>query len=172
MAAFFAPDGSLTEAATRGRGFYRPHSGFPVWHPSDQRQELLDEALVWAAKAGRVDVLPLLVARGADVNGDPYRGTPLIWAAAIPRVEVASWLLDHGADVNRRATFGGLSHGAGVTALHLAAQSDHLDMASLLLERGGDPAIADAVYHSTPVGWAEHFGSSRVTALFRSRVST
>jgi ankyrin repeat protein len=163
--AAFAPDGSLTEAARRGRGFYRPHSGFPLWHPSNDRQEILDEALVWAAKADRVDVLPLLVARGADVNGDPYRGTPLIWAASMPRLAAARWLLDHGADVNRRATFGGPEHGEGVTALHLAAQSDHVEMARLLVERGADPSIPDAIYGSTPAGWADHFGASGVRAL-------
>ena len=162
-----SPDGALTEAARSGRGFYRPHSGFPVWHPSDNRQEILDEALVWAAKADRVEVLPLLVARGADVNGDPYRGTPLIWAASIPRLAAARWLLDHGADANRRATFGGPGHGEGVTALHLAAQSDHLEMARLLLERGADPTIPDAIYKSSPAGWAEHFGSAGVLALLR-----
>lgn len=166
--AAFARDGALTPAGRDGRGFYRPHSGFPIWHPSDEKQEILDEALVWAAKSDRVDALPLLVGHGADVNGDPYRGTPLIWAASIPRLAAARWLLDHGADVNRRATFGGPEHGEGVTALHLAAQSDHVEMARLLLERGADPTIPDAIYTSTPAGWAEHFGSSGVKALFGS----
>jgi ankyrin repeat protein len=166
--AAFLPDGSLTETARGSRGFYRPHSGFPVWQPSGDRQEVLDEALVWAAKCDRVDVLHLLVARGADVNGDPYRGTPLIWAASLGRLASARWLLDHGADVNRRATFGGPEHGNGVTALHLAAQYDRVEMARLLLERGADPASADAIYNGTPAGWAEHSGATGVSALLRS----
>jgi ankyrin repeat protein len=166
--ACFESDGTLTSAARSGRGFYRPHSGFPIWRLSDDRQELLDEALMWAAKADRVAVMPALVARGANVNGDPYRGTPLIWAATKGRLASAQWLLDHGADVNRRATFGGLSHGDGVTALHLAAQSDHVDMVRLLLARGGDLTIADALHHGTPASWAAHFGSARVQALLAS----
>ena len=40
-----------TPAAGAHRGFYRPHGGFPAWQPSDDPQEILDEALVWAAKA-------------------------------------------------------------------------------------------------------------------------
>lgn len=166
--ACFAPDGSLTAAARRGRGFYRPHSGFPVWRPSDDPQEILDEALVWAVKSDRVAVLPLLVARGADVDGDPYRGTPLIWAASKSRLAAARWLVDHGAAANRRATFGGPTHGEGVTALHLAAQSDHLDVARLLIESGSDPTIEDAIYHATPAGWAAHSGSTRVQTFLGS----
>jgi ankyrin repeat protein len=161
----FAADGALTTAARAQRGFYRPHSGFPLWRPSSARQEVLDEALVWAAKADRVAVLPALVARGADKNGDPYRGTPLLWAAAKCRLATATWLLDHGAEIDRRATFGGPAHGEGVTALHLAAQSDHVPMLRLLLARGADPTIEDRLYRSTPAGWAKHAGSKGALEL-------
>src|SRR5205823_648703 len=44
-----------TRAAGAHRAFYRPHGGFPAWSPSDEPQEILDEALVWAAKSGRVE---------------------------------------------------------------------------------------------------------------------
>lgn len=162
--ACFGPDGHLTPAAHAGRRFYRPHSGFPAWRPSDDPQEILDEALVWAAKADRVEVMPILIERGARLDADPYRGTPLLWAAFAGRVEAARWLLDHGADVNRRATFGGQSHGEGVTALHGAAQNNFLALAQLLVARGADPAIEDAIYHSTPRGWAEHFGATEAQA--------
>lgn len=153
----FLPDGRLTAAARAGRGFYRPHSGFPLWQPSDDRQEILDEALVWACKADRVDVLGTLIARGARIDADPYRGTPLTWAAANGRLDTVSWLLDHGADVNRRGTFGGPTHGQGITALHLAAQWDRFEVVRLLVERGADVTIPDDLYHSTPEGWAGHF---------------
>lgn len=161
----FAPDGGLTPEARGARGFYRPHSGFPAWRPSDDAQEVLDEALVWAAKVGRLEAMAVLVGRGADVNADPYRGTPLIWAAANGRVEAAQWLLDHGAEVNRRGTFGGPSHGDGVTALHLAAQDDRLAVAELLIARGADLTVEDGIYHSTPAGWAAHFNARKVVAL-------
>lgn len=152
---------TLTPSARAERAFYRPHSGFPAWRPSNDPQEILDEALVWAAKSDRTNVLPLLVARGARVDADPYRGTPLLWAAANNRVAAAAWLLDHGADVNQRATFGGPSHGEGVTALHLAAQNDHVEMVQVLVARGGGVAIRDTLYDSTPAGWAEHGGAAR-----------
>ena len=160
----FTADGRLTPAARSGRGFYRPHSGFPFWKPSDDAQEVIDEALVWAAKSDRVEVMPLLVARGASIAADPYRGTPLLWAAANGRVRAATWLLDHGADVNSRATFGGMSHGQDVTALHLAAQDGDLKMGELLVAYGADATLKDAIYHSTPAGWATHSGATEVAA--------
>ncbi len=121
--ACFKPDGTLTREACAARGFYRPHSGFPDWQPSTDRQEVLDEALVWASKSNRVAVLERLVRAGARLNADPYRGTPLIWAAVRNHTETVAWLLDRGANINQKGTFGGLTHGQGVTALHMAAQN-------------------------------------------------
>jgi ankyrin repeat protein len=143
-------DRRLTPEACAARGFYRPHSGFPRWQPSEDPQEVLDEALVWAARAGRVEVMPFLVERGARVDVDPYRGVPLLWAAATGRLEAARWLLDHGADVNQRATFRGPTHGEGVTALHLEAQDNRLALAEFLVERGADPTIEDAIESPLP----------------------
>ena len=166
--ACFAGDGALTNAAMADRGFYRPHSGFPPWRPSSARQEILDEALVWAAKSDRVSVMDTLVMHGAAIDGEPYRGTALIWAAANDRVSALEWLLDHGADIDKRATFGGLSHGNGVTALHLAAQGNKVAAVQCLLTRGADPRITDATYASTPRGWAEHEGARDVLPLLTS----
>jgi ankyrin repeat protein len=169
---FFTPDGRLKPEAGARRGFYRPHSGFPVWQPADDPQQVLDEALVWACKSGRVEVIGLLAERGAGLDADPYRGTPLLWAAFCGQAEAASRLLDLGADVNRRATFGGPSHGEGVTALHLAAQNGNPALCRLLIERGADPAVEDALYRSTPAGWAAHFGHEAVCELLNPRSPT
>jgi ankyrin repeat protein len=154
----FDAGGLLTPAALAGRGFYRPHSGFPAWRPSDHPQEMLDEALVWAAKSDRTAAMAALLKRGARVDADPYRGTPLLWAASRGRVDAVGWLLDHGADVNQRATFGGPSHGDGVTALHLAAQNGDLSVIDLLLARGADRTIRDRLYDGTPWSWGRHSG--------------
>src|SRR5215469_10792343 len=135
----FNDNGTLTSEAYAARGFYRPHSGFPDWQPSAEPQQILDEALVWACKTGRTNVLPRLVRAGARLDSDPYRGTPLIWAAVCNRLETADWLIDHGATVDLKATFGGLTHGQGVTALHMASQNGRLPMVRLLIQRGADP---------------------------------
>ncbi len=156
-----------TPQAGMHRAFYRPHGGFPAWQPRDDPQEVLDEALVWAAKSDRVAVLGPLVELGAAVDADPYRGTALIWAAANGRTAAVRALAALGADPNRRGTFGGPDHGEGVTALHLAAQGGRLEAAQALLELGADPTIADALHDGTPSGWAEFGGHHELAALLR-----
>ena len=122
-----APDGRSAPEAGAHRGFYRPHGGFPAWRPTDDPQEVLDEALAWAARSDRVEVLEPLVARGARPDADVYRGSALMWAAATGRAAAVRRLLELGADPSGRSTFGGPTHGEGVTPLHLAAQGGHLD---------------------------------------------
>jgi ankyrin repeat protein len=153
-----------TPAAGAHRAFYRPHGGFPSWTPTDDPQEVLDEALVWAAKSDRVEALERLAELGARVDADPYRGTALIWAAASGRVAAIRRLLELGAEPNRRGTFGGPDHGEGVTALHLAAQSGRREAALVLLEAGADPSIADALHGGRASGWAE-FGGHHALAV-------
>jgi ankyrin repeat protein len=160
--ACFGADGTLTPEACAARGFYRPHSGFPDWKPTTDPQEVLDEALAWACKSGRIAVLARLVEAGARLDADPYRGTPLIWAAVCDRPEAVAWLLDCGADINQKATFGGLSHGQGITALHMAAQYGQLEVVRLLVKRGADRTIKDDLYRATAEGAAKHFGKSEV----------
>jgi ankyrin repeat protein len=145
-----------TPAAGAHRGFYRPHGGFPAWTPSDDSQEILDEALVWAAKSGRVEAIDRLVDVGAKVEADPYRGTPLAWAAVNGRTDAIRRLVELGADPDQPGTFGGPGHGEAVPALHLAAQAGQEQAVDLLLELGADPGIRDALYEGTAAGWAAH----------------
>jgi ankyrin repeat protein len=164
----FSGEKILTSGAFAARGFYRPHSGFPDWRPSSDPQEVLDEALVWASKAGRTEVLARLIRAGARIDADPYRGTPLIWAATRNRLETAEWLIDHGATINLKATFGGPTHGQGVTALHIASQGGHLSMVKMLIDRGADPKIKDDLYHGDAEGAANFFGQIAVRDYLRS----
>ncbi|MDX3189289.1 ankyrin repeat domain-containing protein [Streptomyces sp. MN03-5084-2B] len=149
------------------RGFYRPHSGFPRWQPTDDPVEVKNEALAWAARNDRTDALRTLVARGAEVDADVYRGTALAWAAASGKLDAVRTLLDLGAEVNFRGTFGGPNHGEGVTALHLAAQSGHLDVIRTLVENGADREARDAIFGGTPETWAEVCGQPAARDLLR-----
>ncbi len=161
-----------TPAAGVHRGFYRPHGGFPAWELSDDPQEVLDEALVWAAKADRVEAIGLLVSLGGRVDADPYRGTPLAWAAANGRVSSIRRLVELGADPNQRVTFGGPDHGEGTTALHLAAQSGEREAVETLLELGADPTIRDARHGGDPAGWAEFGCHPELATLLRAASSS
>jgi ankyrin repeat protein len=162
-------NGTVTEAAGALRGFYRPHGGFPAWTPTDDPQEVLDEALSWAARADRVEALELLVARGARVDADVYRGTALTWAAAQGRVAAVRRLVQLGAEVDQQATFGGPSHGQGVTALQIAAQAGRTGVVQALLELGADPTLRDELYDGTASGWAQAGEHPQLAALLRER---
>jgi ankyrin repeat protein len=167
IARFFEKD-EPTAQAREGLDFYRPSLGFPVWERTCQRQELLDEALSWAARNDRCDAMAELVALGANVNANPYRGTPLLWAIYSDRVAAATWLLDHGADPDLRHDFGGAEHGKNAVAMHLAAQFDCVQCLRLLLDRGADPTIKDAAYGGTPLGWAEHGGAKNAIVMLKA----
>lgn len=147
------------------RGFYRPHGGFPAWQPSDDPQEILDEALVWASKSDRPEAIRLLVELGGRVDADPYRGTALTWAGANGRVSSIQTLVELGADPNHRGTFGGPGHGEGVTAIHLAAQSGQREAVLALLELGADPLIEDDLHGGNARGWARVGGQRDLASL-------
>jgi Ankyrin repeat len=74
-------------------------------------------------------------------------------------------LIALGADPNGRTTFGGPSHGEGATPLHLAAGGGHREAARALLAAGADRTLRDALYDSTPAGWAEHGGDVELAEL-------
>lgn len=159
--------GKLAAEAGAHREFYRPHSGFGSWQPSDDPAEIRNEALSWAARNDRADAIEVLVERGAELDADVYAGTPLIWASAQGNTDAVRKLLELGADVNGRSTFGGPGHGSGVTALHLAAENSRLDVLRILLDAGADTTVRDDLFDSTPEGWAEHFGRKRALKVFR-----
>jgi ankyrin repeat protein len=53
------------------------------------------------------------------------------------------------------------------TALHEAAAAGEIDAARLLIELGADPAVRDARFQATPLGWAEHFGQEAMAGFLR-----
>jgi outer membrane protein assembly factor BamB len=67
-------------------------------------------------------------------------------------------LLAEGADVNAKTRY-------GATALFFAADKAHLDVVSLLLERGADPNVKDSFYGFTPLFWAVERGAVEVALL-------
>lgn len=75
---------------------------FPWGHCSDDPQDILDQALVIAAKNGRVRSAELLLDQAARINAFPpgihEGGAPLHLAAMLGGREIVSLLLRHGAD--------------------------------------------------------------------------
>ena len=164
----FVDGDALAPEAYEGLDFYAPVF-FPTWERTKTRQEVLDEALSWAARNNQCESMAALVDIGANVNANPFRGTPLLWACYSDKVEAARWLLDHGADPDLRHDWGGDGHGVSAVAMHLAAQHGAIGCLTLLLDRGADPTIIDGAHGGDPLGWAEYGGADEAAGLLRGR---
>lgn len=125
------------------------------------------QMLYACAAAGRAQPIFSLVVLGADVNvrqqclvGElPAHVSPLHVAAARGHADVVKALLSAGA-----APSGGVDPGLA-TALHVAAGGGFLETATLLKDAGADLAAKDAVFHSTPAGWAAFAGHEEIAKL-------
>ncbi len=80
------------------------------------------------------DVVRLLLERGANPNGDGDGTPPLHWAAADGTIETIRILLDAGANVNVPDP-----RESGMIPLERAVVNNHQDVVELLLSRGANP---------------------------------
>lgn len=170
MAELFDANGELKPEAGFHREFHRPHSGFPPWWPHDDSQEILDEALSYASRAGRIEAMAFLHSRGADLDSAPYQATPLTHAVLNGHLDATTWLLDHGADINRKSGYG---EPTSATPLHFAAAwGGQLEAARLLVARGADLTIRDDSYNALASGWANHFGHKEIETFLLDAAKT
>jgi ankyrin repeat protein len=104
----------------------------------DVRDKAMHTPLFYAASAGQINVVDLLISKGADVNAKDIRGgeTPLFYAAKAGQKNVVELLIDKGADVNAR----GSQHSG---ALESAAWLGRSDVAELLIAKGADVNAKD-----------------------------
>ena len=101
-------------------------------------------AVMWAAAEGHAAVVELLLKGGADFRAPLADSgfTPLFFAARGGRAEVVRVLMKAGADVNeamqpRKPS--GKGPRMGTSALILAVENGHFDLALALIEAGADP---------------------------------
>jgi ankyrin repeat protein len=90
-------------------------------------------ALMAAAGVGKLDVVSLLLERGADPNARTLAGfSALMFASGFGHLPVATLLIEKGADVNAK-------NGLGNSSLQIAAgKSSDLNTVALLLDRGAN----------------------------------
>jgi len=87
--------------------------------------------------ASHIELAPLLVASGADVNAKDSLGqTPLHKAVRVRNIEGVEFLLTHGADINAQDN-------QGKTALHIAAPFHQTELTLILLANGADATLKD-----------------------------
>lgn len=101
-------------------------------------------ALHEAASLGHLDLVKLLLARGADVDARERNGdTPLLRAGEYPWEDCTIALINSGADIH-------IKDGFGRTTLHFACRSGLLNIVNILLARNMDADERD-VEDKTPL---------------------
>lgn len=134
LAAFFDDVGGLLP----GQGIHAwPFGALPAERHSDAPDDVLGNALVFAAVNGQVGTAGALLARGAPLDhcppGTHYQGSPLhaaIWKGGL---EMVRFLVERGADLGLRD----LEHQG--TALGWALHLEKPEVAAYLESRGGPP---------------------------------
>ena len=100
-------------------------------------------ALMWAAADGHAAVVELLIEAGADIYARLKSGfTPLLFAAREGRIDVVRALLKAGADANEAIVTekgGGKAPVNGASALSLATENGHFELALVLVGAGANP---------------------------------
>jgi hypothetical protein len=123
-----------------------------------------------AARFGREDLAPVLLAAGADVNArDKHDDRPLHLAAEYGNADVVRVLLQRGADVNARGRM-------DRTPLHAAAEGlagtqdveRRLQVARLLIARGANVNAKTRGGGFTPEWYAEGSRSRAIVDLLRA----
>ena len=107
---------------------------------ADSNDNVGHRALRFAASAGAIEVMELLLDRAVPINGHDRAGTPLTHAARNGRYDAVLSLLARGADPNR-------PDAGGRTALMYAADADHPTIVAMLIDHGA------RIEQTNRVGW-------------------
>ncbi len=118
-----------------------------------------DPAWFQAARAGDVERLRALLARGAKVDArDGNDDTALTWAAAGGHQDAARALLEAGADPDVRQY-------EGATALMLAADRGHLGVVEALVEHRADLNLKHPQEHISALDFAARAGHQQIVGF-------
>jgi ankyrin repeat protein len=151
---------------------HRPTRGGYTGRFSDPLLDTGCTPLLRAALGNDMEVVQLLLAKGASPNINAMGVTPFLVAAGVGTGQrggpaatnaggaanqpLMDLLIQHGADVNAQVTgtktysmriARAPSANEGMTALHFAAQADNADLVRYLLEKGANTQIADGNGH-------------------------
>jgi len=119
-------------------------------------------ALILASMNGRIEIVELLLAKGADPNiVDKYDKTALIVASISGNTDIVKLLLDRGTDLDIVDNYG--------TALMWTSMYGRIDIVELLLAKGSDPNIVNK-HGKTALMIAIISGSTYIVKLINDHI--
>lgn len=117
--------------------------------------------LIAATLGNKSAIVALLLSKGADVTARNSGGfTPLHAAAYVGSAAIAQQLLAKGAPVDDA------NNKAGVTALMVAGEENHVDVAELLIAEGADPSHPE-IHGYLPITRALWKGNKDIVHLYK-----
>ena len=115
-------------------------------------------ALMFASRAGNVELVNLLLTKDANINQADKSGvTALMLASIAGNVEIVNLLLTKHANINK-------ADNSGVTALMLASQAGNVEVIKLLLKSGAEVNQADSE-GNTPIMYTKNIRNADVIKL-------
>jgi len=106
----------------------------------DARERRGQTALMWAAAEGHTAIVRTLLEAGADVNATIDNGsTPFFFAVREGHLDTVRAFLAAGVDVKAMLQHPAGATTPGVSALQLAVQNGHFELAIALVDAGADP---------------------------------
>ena len=122
-----------------------------------------ESALGAAARAGHLEIVKLLVERGAEVYGVAQWGYPAVFHAHSSQPHVVDFLLSQDGDGKHRPT-AAPTYGLGVD-INLAARAGWVDIVRKHIERDPLAAHQRGVIGETPLHWSAHNGQVEIVEL-------
>jgi ribosomal protein S18 acetylase RimI-like enzyme len=142
------------ERVYRRVGFRSIGWGQTWWYSRGPAPSARAVALAEAIGLGDVEGLVALAPTDAELDGPlPGDELPLTLALVTGRAAMGEYLLARRPSLAARRF-----EPHDTTLLHLAVEHDSLPFVDLALSAGVDPAVRDATFGATALGWARHFG--------------
>jgi ankyrin repeat protein len=118
-----------------------------------------------AVRSGQLDVVKLLIERGANVNErvlNPFGSTALMFAAIRGFNEILLYLIEKGADINAVAGEGKIAR----TALTMSAWNNHIEILEMLLKHGAKVNLkVENKTFISPLIWPAYWGRTEIVEI-------
>src|SRR5579863_4229841 len=121
-----------------------------------------ENALMLAALNDDVDLVKLLISKGAEVNKKGW--APLHYAATNGHDDVVQLLVDHSAYIDAGSP-------NGTTPLMMAARGNHITTVKVLLDAGADPTVKNQL-GLTALDFAKQYHAKDVTEGLTARLQS